>query len=503
VRVSRAGNGTEKHDEHQLSNMESKIVIKLGGSVLRSAKELEDAIAIIRSYKRSVVIVVSAFQGITEKLRGAIDRACKSETFIPLFVEELRYFHLEMIQSRVGDEASSLKAELLLDARIKELTRYLRGIHYIGEVPAYTGDAALSYGERFSSLVLSTVLQNAGFNAKEVLPEDLGLLTDGEQGNASVDIPASEFSVSNKLAGDQYYVIPGFYGISQSGKATLLGRGGSDYSAAAIARCVNARYLDFWKDSEGFLSADPRLISDSVCINHLHYDEAAEIAYFGAKILHPRTVEPLRDKRIPVRIFSTSNIQSEKPVTIINDSFSVGNSILKSVTYSDDVCVLRLTGPGIGLRQGVLARATAKLDQAGINIRSVITAQTAINLLLARNDLPAAFKALNESAITTVEEVTALDDVSAIAVVGNGMIDKYGIAAKMFSAVAQKGINVELISFGASPVVTYFIVKKSDRNGAVKAIHEAFFSRTSKITTLQSSHVEVESLNVELLYNLP
>ena len=145
------------------------------------------------------------------------------------------------------------------------------------------------------------------------MPEDIGLATDGAFRNASVDFPSSEAAVADTLSEDRIYIVPGFYGISADGRINLLGRGGSDYSAAAIARCIEAEALDVWKDVNGYMSADPGLIPSARRIAALSYDEAAELSYFGAKILHPRTVEPLIEKNIPVRIFNINAARTDRP----------------------------------------------------------------------------------------------------------------------------------------------------------------------------------------------
>ena len=166
------------------------------------------------------------------------------------------------------------------------------GIHYIGDIPDFIQDRILSYGEKLSSLLLTIILKYNGINADECLPEDMGLLTDGEFRNATIDFEGSIPNVEKALKEDKVYVVPGFYGISQEGKVTLLGRGGSDYSAAGIARCVRAESLDIWKDVNGYMTADPKMVDAPRRVRKLSYTEAAELSYFGAKILHPRTVEP-------------------------------------------------------------------------------------------------------------------------------------------------------------------------------------------------------------------
>lgn len=460
--------------------MSDRIVIKIGGSVLKTQDDLARVRDIIASYNGPVIVVVSAFSGVTSELAEAVEKAKTSEKFIDAYIASLSEKHVKLLEPFIKSSDGALKTLLILESRTRELTRLLKGIHYIGDAPPFVYDSVLAYGERFSSLIVSSVLEESGIVADEILPEDIGLITDGEPLNATVDMDASAEKVSRKLEAGRCWVIPGFYGISMQGKVTLLGRGGSDYSAAAIARCVEARCLDFWKDCDGFLSADPSLIKSSSRIPQLHYDEAAELSYFGAKILHPRTVEPLRDKEIPIRIFSSASAFPCEPITVVDGFRTVGSSMIKSVTHTDEFCILRLSGPGLGLKQGVLARVTGKLNESGININSVVTSQTAINLLISHSDLSGAFRALAGENIVTINEITAVNDVSTIAVVGNGLLDNFGIASKIFTSLSEKKINVELISFGASHVVIYFAVKKSSRKEAITAIHKTFFENQNK-----------------------
>jgi len=166
----------------------------------------------------------------------------------------------------------------------------------------------MSFGERLSAAIMTSLLQDRGVGCEEVTPEDMQLITDGEFGNAEVDFSASNETVKNRLLGEKTAIVPGFYGVSKEGKVTLFGRGGSDYTAASIASCIGAESLDIWKDVDGFRTADPKLVTDTHGIHQLTYTEAAELAYFGAKILHPRTVEPLMAQRIPIRIFNIAKI---------------------------------------------------------------------------------------------------------------------------------------------------------------------------------------------------
>jgi aspartate kinase/aspartokinase/homoserine dehydrogenase 1 len=454
----------------------NKVVAKFGGSNLKKKEDIQKLVRVIKAYDRPVVIVVSAFYGITNHLIKALDEVKKEESCIETLVTFLRNIKEEAILENFEDkewQKSTLKA---VEARIGELSRYLKGIHYIGEVPDFVEDVILSYGERLSSLVLTSILQSKGVDAEEALPEQMPLITDGEFGNGTVNYKKAAPLVKERLREDKIYVVPGFYGVSEEGKVTLLGRGGSDYSAAAIARCLEAESLDVWKDVDGFMSADPKLVANPKRITSLSYSEAAELSYFGAGILHPRTVEPLRKAGIPIHIGNIDAFDGKiDPRTIIYANGTVTEQVIKSVTHSDDFCILKLRGAGVGLKRGVLAKVTVALDRAGINIKSVITSQVVINLLLSANDLKRAYKTVERLKLSAITEIIATEQISTIAVVGEGLLDHPGVAGRLFMALAKKDINIQMIVSGASVVASYFMVARDDRDMAVEAIHQEFF----------------------------
>ena len=376
------------------------------------------------------------------------------------------------IENSEGVDSILAEITVLLD----ELERYLHGIALTGDASPALEDHVLAYGERISAVFLAGILNNAGIETKVALPESIGLVTDGEYGAASVDFVKSTTKVREALSGDMTYVVPGFYGLSTDGKTTLFGRGGSDYSAAAIARCIGAPSLDIWKDVNGFLSADPKTVDNPVQIERLTYNEAAELAYFGAKILHPRTVEPLSAPHIPIRIFNIyGDSDVNKPRSVVSAEKIISPGIVKSVTFSDDFGILKLKGSGVGAKPGILAKVTTALHLAGINISSVLTSQISINILIAKKDLSTAYALVSAIELSVVGKVQIIEDIAVVAAVGNGIAENYGVAARIFTALAKNGINVLMSCSGASPIVSYFLVSVDERIPAVRAIHREFF----------------------------
>ncbi len=455
----------------------SKIVIKYGGSNLKEPDGIKKLNKIISSHKQPVVVVVSALFGITDFLETLPQKVFKNMDDIKNAVRFLSEEHFNIVQHNVNSIEHQKKIKDILDNKIKELENLLLGIYYIKEIPCFLKDLVLSFGERLSSLVISQVLCTNDIDCEEALPENIGLVTNGEHGNASVEITTSQSKVKKSLSADKTFIIPGFYGISIEGKVTLLGRGGTDYAAACIANCIDSPYLEIWKDVKGFLSADPRYINKPTRLEQITYMEAAELAYFGAKILHPRTVEPLIDKSIPVKLFCTaSGALNPEPLTVINSREEISKNVVKSISFSDDFCLLKLNGPGVGIKPGILAKVTSALNDAGINISSVITSQISINILLSSEDDETARQLVNQLELPFVKEIQLINDISLVAVVGHGMMEKYGVAAKIFTVLANKSINVLMSSMGASEVVTYLIIDKKNSNIAIKEIHKEFFN---------------------------
>jgi aspartate kinase/aspartokinase/homoserine dehydrogenase 1 len=460
-----------------------KIVVKFGGSNLKTAADVRRSAAVAAAYGRPLVVVVSAFSGVTDALAKAVEESIISQDAVGAVVGRLRALHAEAIGAHLRVAADAAAATAAIESRLEALERLLMGIHYLGGVPEFARDAALSCGERLSAPIVAAVLRAAGLDALEATPEDIGLAADGRFGNASADLARCSETIPRALGAERTFVVPGFYGVAADGKVAIFGRGGSDYTAAVLARCLGAESLDLWKDVDGFLSCDPRIAPDSRTIPYLTYAEAAELSYFGAKVLHPRTVEPLEDDGIVIRVMNVEGFDGKiEPFTVVGpEAAPAGDSALernaepavKSVASTDDAAIVRLEGPGVGSRPGIIARAAGRLDAAGVNISSIITAQTCINLLFKRGDLGRALAVLKAESVPGVIAVEAIEDLAIVAAVGSGIRNRIGVAARILGGIAEAGVNVVLAQEGASPVAIYVLVRRSDRERAVRAVHDA------------------------------
>ena len=455
--------------------MTDKIVVKFGGSNLKNSSDYSRLAKICRAYNQPLVVVVSAYFGLTNQIIDVLEKAPTNREAIEIFIDKLYYLKQKLVRENIG---STKQASVLdkLNKRIDNLHKILTSIHFIGETPNFLHDQVLSFGERLNSLLVSEILTDKGFDCEEALPENIGLSTDGIFGMASTNFSQSTTNLSNHLKDAKIYVVPGFYGISQEHKITVFGRGGSDYTAASIARCIGASSVDVWKDVKGFLSADPGIVDTPSLLKNLSYNEAAELAYFGARILHPETVSPLKPVKIPLRILDVENFGGAiVPATTVNGYTERHSEVIKSIAYSDDFGTLRLRGAGVGARPGILAEATHRLEDEKVNIKSVITSQTSINILLSKTDLQKAFASISKTPLKSVNKVSAKEDISVIATVGDGLNHQPGVMAKILGAVASKNINIQTIVMGASAVSAYLIVAREDRNETIRIIHQTFF----------------------------
>ncbi|MFO7922895.1 MAG: aspartate kinase [Bacteroidales bacterium] len=450
-------------------------VIKFGGSNLQKTTDFGRCAEIVGGYETPCIVVVSAFFRVTDHLREAALQASDSGSFPGIFMEDFSAACYEQIDANIDGDRLAGQTREDVKALLDKLSHLFRGIHAIGELPPTIYDTILSFGERISAVIFNAVLRSKNLDSSLCLPEDFGLVTDGEFGAASILLRESSRKIKGYFTGRKYCVVPGFYGISEEGKTTLLGRGGTDYSAAALAYLLDAESLDVWKDVDGFQTGDPKIVKDPQTIEFLSYNEAAELSYFGARILHPRTVEPLQLKNIPVRIFNIDS-PSSGAGTVIGPDTGEDFRGPDSITYSRNFSVLKLKGPGVGIKPGVLAQVAGIMDSAGVNISSVFTSQTAICFLLQGSDLKKARKAIKSAAPSLISDVETISDIALVALVGEGITKQHGVAAKAFQAVAAENINVEIIAAGASTAAVYFVVKESECEKAVNATHNYFFS---------------------------
>jgi aspartate kinase len=452
-------------------------VMKFGGGCLKDPDDFQKIGRILCRETEKTIVVVSAVYGVTDLICDAVNSALNSEYAIPSLLESIATKHKKIVDYTIKNQDISDITWKKIETRLKKMERLLFGVAYTEEISDTLMALIHSYGERICACLLAGTLKDIGIIAQAFDSDEIGLITDEFYDNATAVLPEIRRNLSQNIKPfmdkDIIPVVTGYFGCSCDGKVTTFGRNGSDYSAAVIAYGIEADSLEIWKEVNGFMTADPRIVLNAQRIKSLSYYEAAELSYFGAKILHPRTVEPLKDLPIPVTIKN------------INDSFNCGTKLMnksperrnavKSVTYNREISVVKIQGVGVGFKPGILGHLGHVLGNRRINIYSAITSHTNINLIIDKKDRNAAYEALCSLIGGIIDSVEVEDDVALVAVVGKGVQRRKGIAARVFSAVAKENINIETISSGASEVAYYFIVKVDEVGRAVQAIHHEFF----------------------------
>jgi bifunctional aspartokinase / homoserine dehydrogenase 1 len=445
----------------------SATIVRVEGEIIYNQPAMEKLAEFLLHQNTPQILVTTALPEIYNQIEEEINRVHEPDYSSIQF--ESRLTALGIAVSR-GSGSTEFKLQ------VRKLNDLLKGINLTGDYSPALKDQVLSFSEHLTALLLSEKLLQSGNRANVILPDLIGLEVTPDFGNATFCALTNPHSP--ELLEGNIVIIPGSYGISPSGKTVRAGRSAADYSAAFISAQLKADRLVLWNLNREFTSAHPGIVPGAEILKRLTYAEASELAYFEHFDFHPRTVEPLLKGHIPIHIICSENDNFE-PDTVINSEDYISDRIVKSIASTDDISVLKLNGPGVGLKPGILAQITGKLSENSINIKSVITSQVSINILLERKSGLKARQIAEELGFSSVNEIGLLDDVTLIAIVGHGMQDHYGISATLFTAVANSRINVILSGSGASDLVSYLVIKSADKQKCVRAIYEAFFNLKS------------------------
>lgn len=440
----------------------SNRVIRFGGSYIGYIDSVHSLGSFLEKGSGRKFVVVSAIPELLEWIGKYLEQIFHSQPVAGEINENLASFFTD----RIGEKPTINFLNLS-----EQLVNLLKGIALIGDYSPALKDQVITFAEKLSVEILLAQLKRTGREVNPVWPDELDLRTTSDFGNATFISVNSKFITSLP---ESVYIVPGSYGITENGKIARAGKTAADYTAAFLTARLNAEKLELWGLDNDFQKADPKIVENPPIIERLTYSEASELAYFDHYSLHPRTVEPLEYKHIPIQVLNTLS-NPGKVDTVINTETFVDEMIVKSVACSDDISLLKLDGPGVGLKPGILAKVTTCLNDAGINIKSVITSQISINFILEQNTGEKALKLIQKLGFTAVKEIHLVKDVSLIGVIGHGMQQNYGVSAKIFNAVAQHKINVVLSGSGASDLVSYLVVKSSDKEKSVREIYKAFF----------------------------
>ncbi len=447
--------------------MRPQVVMKFGGTSVGTADAIQRVAGHVLAERRPRLVVVSAVGGVTNALIAAAEGAAAGGDIAPLLLR-ITALH-EEIAGGLG-----LPADLLGDLH-GQLARLLQGISLLRELTPRIRDEVLSTGERAAARLGAGALAAGG---ADVRPHDsgaLGLRTDARHGAAEPlpDCPEAIRRAVEGLPAGQIPVVTGFIGCTTGEAITTLGRGGSDFSAAIFGAAVRAREIQIWTDVPGILRADPRVVQGAAVIPSLHFEEAAELAFFGAKVLHPRTIEPARRQRIPVRVLSSLGPPGGEGAaggTLITDQ--PAPEPVRALAMRQDVESLQIHSLRMLAAQGFLARVFAILARHGVSVDVVATSEVSVSITFdhAEGDLPAAV-----AEIATFAEVEQFPRRSLICLVGRGLREDPALRARAFALLAQEGIMAHVISQGASRINLTMVLDTDQAPRALRSLHDHLF----------------------------
>ncbi len=449
-------------------------VIKFGGTSVGSIENVIRIGEIVRNQNSDLIVVVSAVGGVTDKLLAAANAGAKGAEINP-FLEEIRNRHEQMMSGLFDPETLEEvkgKMKIIFD----ELEKILQGVRLIGELTPKTLDKVMGFGERLSSVFIARYLD------AELIDSGTVIRTDKTHGRANVDFKVTYKQISEACSElKKIAVAPGFISSAQDGTVTTLGRGGSDYTAALFAAALDADKLEIWTDVDGFMTADPRVISKAYTIPQLTYSEALELSHFGAKVIYPPTILPVYQKSIPVQIKNTMNPSAEG--TIIGNAERQGTEQpIKGISSIDGISLFTVQGLGMVGVTGIAMRLFGALAREDINVILISQASSENSISFA---IDSARGSVAESAVRhefereitsgLINKVSSEEDLCIVAIVGENMKHSAGIAGKLFNTIGKNGINVVAIAQGASEQNISWVVKKSDLRKTLNVVHESFF----------------------------
>ena len=462
-----------------------KIVMKFGGTSLATGKNIRRVANIVAgSVKQGtgVIVVVSALDGTTDDLCEAAEQAQNgNEAYVRKFKQKLLERHTAAALKAIESKRAQKETQQVIKKTIDELEKVLIGISYVGELTPKSRDYVLSFGERLSAPIVWGCLRDLKIESQWFTGKEAGIVTDADFGEASPLMNVTTHQLKERigplLEKQVVPVVTGYIAATQDGVVTTLGRGGSDFTATLLGAALNVNEVWIWTDVDGIMTADPKIIPSAKLLSVLSYQEATEMAIFGAKAMHPRALEPLMRENIPARIRNVFNPKNSG--TLIADTQTAQRTeVVKAIAIIKDVAMINISGAGMVGAPGSYARVFDVLGKSCINVMMISTAvsEANISLIIHRNLLGRALTTLEIALLDRglIGEVTAEDDVCVIAVMGANMKGTLGVASRIFTAMARNGINIRMIAQGSSELNISFVVKEKDGIAAVRAIHEEF-----------------------------
>jgi len=466
-------------------------VLKFGGSSVANAENINKVIGIIKSNTSSSkkIIVVSALGGITDLLLKTAALAEANDECYKDILLEIENKHLDAVKELIPVQQQS--AVLSLVKKIcNEAEDICNGIFLLGELSARTKDKIVSYGELLSSQIIAAKLNAASLHVEWKDSREL-IITDSNFGMAAVDFNLTDKKVMDYFSSSAaaLFILPGFIAADKNNVTTTLGRGGSDYTASILAAALDASVLEIWTDVSGMMTADPRLVNNIKQIPQISYQEAMELSHFGAKVIYPPTIQPVMKKGIPVWIKNT--FAPEEAGTVIKNEATATGSSIQGISSINKIVLLSLEGSGMVGIPGFSKRLFEALANASINV-ILITQGSSEHSICVGIDEHASNKAKEvidnafayEIESGKVDPITAENELSIVAIVGDNMKNHSGISGKMFSALGRNGVSIRAIAQGSSERNISAVISTADVKKAINVLHEEFFETTYKQVNL-------------------
>ncbi len=468
------------------------LTMKFGGTSVGSPQAIAQAAELVRQATEEherVLVVCSAMSGVTDKLIEGAQTASEGDTVrYRVLAYELRLQHRTAIRELLDADVERIAIHDEIEALIDEFETLCYGISVLREASPKAMDKVMSLGERMSVPIVSARLRQLGVPSSTVSASRV-IVTDDQFGHAGVLFDETERRVRAELLPllEQGIVpvVTGFIGATEEGVVTTLGRSGSDYTAALLGAYVDSDEVWIWTDVDGVMTTDPRMASDARVIPVLSYGEVGEMAYFGAKVLHSKTVQPLAERGIPVRVKNTFN--PTHPGTLITQQEETTPGTVKAVTAIPEVSLVTVAGRGMIGVPGIAARTFAAVAKQGANVLMISqsSSEQSICFVVPQQTGPRVVRAIEkefevEFGRQDIERTWEDDQVEIVTVVGAGMLTQSGVAARVFGALGAEGVNILAIAQGASNYTVSMVVHTADTVRAVQAIHRLIISNGAR-----------------------
>ncbi len=457
-------------------------IMKFGGSSVKDAVHIRNVVSIIRaeSEKTQTAVVLSAMKGITDELITCADLAEKDDEKFIRAVEAIAEKEKSTFIDLVGKEKEK-DAFSNLEGMLKDLYEILLGVKMVKECSPRSLDLIVSFGERMNNTVAAAYMRSIGIDAEYVDTRNL-ILTDSTYGSAKVNYRESYKRIREHLEGIRGIpMITGFIGANEDGVTTTLGRNGSDFTASIIAAATDSEVVEIWTDVDGVLSADPRSVKNAYVIPEISYQEASELSYFGAEVIHPYTMVPAVDRGIPILIKNT--LKPAAPGTVIARDITPHERPITGIASINNISLINVEGNGMIGTPGIASKVFGALADAGISVIMISQASSEHSICLVFRSAQAerALETLNrelETELKTkrIERFAIRDDLEIISVIGDNMVGTPGIAGKIFSALGDAGISILAIAQGSSERSISFVIEKKYSEKALNTVHDAFLS---------------------------